>query len=395
MALWVRCFEVVVVVFSVVCLMRSVKFAFVTMLALLITACSTIPGGEVYISEADKKASAQTPSITLEQIEFKKITAQNVGTITIKKRIARRNPKLEAKVKNYSYTIGPGDVLNVTVWEHPELLNLGSQDAKIIVNGFLVDAEGYIFYPYVGRFYVKGKTINEVRSSLSEALAKYVKNPQLSVVISKFLSKKVYLTGQIARPLPQVLTDQATTLLDAINNAGGVNSNADLDDVVVVRKGRRVHIDYYAMMHFGDMRENVLLKAGDQIHVARKKTKLAYLMGQVTAPTAIPISNEIVTLAEALGRALGINELSADASAVYIIRKSKQKGKVAKVFMLDLSNMAAMVLASRFEIKPEDVVYVSKAPIVKWNQFMSVVSPSLSGIRDLITTQAAISGALK
>ena len=57
--------------------------------------------------------------------------------------------------------------------------------------------------------------------------------------------------------------------------------------------------------------------------------------------------------------------------------KTSKKGKIAKVYMLDLSNMVAMVLAAKFELQNEDMVYIAKAPIVKWNQFLSIISPSL------------------
>ncbi len=373
--------------------MRFVKFSIVAFLLSILSACTLVPGGEVFISAADKKLSNQTPSITVEQIEFQKITAQNTRGIAVKARKPYRNFKLEQQVKNYSYKVGAGDVLTIIVWEHPELLNLGTRESVIPVKGFQIDSKGFIFYPFVGNYQVAGKTIFAIRKGLGEALKKYVKQPQLDVSVLKYASQKIHLTGQFARPLPIPLQGQAITLLDAVNLAGGATPRANLSDVVVIRKGQRRIIDLYALLHFGDMRQNILLRDGDQIHVPSQKPKYAYVMGQVASPQPVPITPEGVTLAEALGKARGINEITANASAVYVIRDSKMAGKVAKVYLLDLSNMAAMVLASKFELKSEDVVYVSKSPIVKWNQLLSVVRPSLTSTREIISTQAAVGAA--
>ncbi|NRA85959.1 MAG: polysaccharide biosynthesis/export family protein [Rhizobiales bacterium] len=367
------------------------KLYFLIISTLLLSACAIVPGGEVYIGKEAEALSKKTPSITTEQIEFHKITAQNTKKTATKKHRPYRNFKLEQQVKSYSYKVGAGDVLQVTVWEHPELLNLGATGLPAI--GFQIDSRGYIFYPYVGRFQVAGKSVNGVRTSLSEALSKYIENPQLDVRVTKYAAKKVYLTGQVVKPLPLTLSGQAITLLDAINQAGGVTKNANLDDVVVIRKGKRRHIDLYALMHFGDMRQNILLRDGDQIHVADQKVKYAYMMGQVRSPIAVQLPDRGVTLAEALGKAGGINELTANAKAVYVIRESHQKGMVAKVHMLDLSNMAAMVLAAKFELKNEDVVYVAKSPIVKWNQLLSVITPSLTSLNSIATTKTNLNTA--
>lgn len=355
--------------------MRFFKSSFMIVAAIFLTACAIVPGGEVYISDADRKLSDETPSITVEQIEFQKITASNISPKINKRRQPHRNAKLERQVANYNYKVGSGDILQVTVWEHPELLNLGQDGLPAI--GFMIDSQGKIFYPYVGRIHILGKTVFDIRDQLSEALSKYIENPQLDVTVTDYSAHKIYLTGEVANVGPLIMQGQAITLLDAITQAGGVSQNADMDDIVVVRNGQRRHIDLFAMLHYGDMRENIILHSNDQIHVAFKKPKFAFVMGQVDNRVTITISPDGTTLAEALGRASGMNELTANASAVYVIRDSHKKGKVAKVYMLDLSNMAAMVLASKFDIISQDVVYIAKSPIIKWNQLLSVINPSL------------------
>lgn len=375
--------------------MRLFKLYIVICLGLLISSCALVPGGDIYLSEADRKISEQTPSITVEQIEFSKITAQNTKRKYTKLHEPHRNLGLEQQVKNYTYKIGAGDVLKVIVWEHPELLNLGTQDAAIPVSGFDVDSKGYIFYPYVGRFHVEGQSVFALQVSLSEALSKFIESPQLSVTVVGFASKKIYLTGQFVKPAPIVMGKQAITLFDAVIRAGGLKTTADLDNIVVIRDGARRHVDLFSMVQFGDMRENMLLKDGDQIHVAAQKPKYVHVMGQVGVPISIPMTAEGVSLAQALAAARGINEITANAAAIYVIRESHIIGKVAKIHMLDLSNMAAMVLAAKFELQNEDVVYIAKAPIVKWNQLLSIVKPSLGVPGSLNSVKASVQNILK
>ncbi len=375
--------------------MRFSKLSIVAFASLLLAACAIVPGGDVYISEQDQKVNAQSPSISVEQIEFVKLTSENTKRKTVKLRKPYRNFKLEARVDKYSYRVGAGDVLKVSVWEHPELLNLGTSETVIPVVGFQVDSRGKIFYPHVGVYHVGGRTVFAIREGLREALSQFVKNPQLDVTVIKYVANKIYMTGQLAKPIPIVMQGQAITLLDAINSAGGVSSKADLNDIVVIRKGKRRHIDLYAMLHYGDMRQNILLQSGDQIHVGATKPKYAHIMGQVVTPSTISISPEGVSLADGLASSRGINELTADAKAIYIIRESKIKGKVAKVYMLDLSNMAAMVLAAKFDLKAEDVVYIAKSPIVKWNQLLSVIRPTMSLVDAVSTTRNSVNNILK
>ncbi|MGB5235808.1 MAG: polysaccharide biosynthesis/export family protein, partial [Candidatus Macondimonas sp.] len=93
-----------------------------------------------------------------------------------------------------AYRIGPQDVLNVLVWDHPELSNPMGNFQDIQSMGRLVREDGTIFFPYAGVVQVAGKTVEEIRLDLERKLTPFIQSPQVDVRVVGFRSKKVYVT---------------------------------------------------------------------------------------------------------------------------------------------------------------------------------------------------------
>ena len=355
----------------------KIKHNYLSAIAVTIalTGCS-VPGGDISID--DSVFTMIEPFELGERINIHQITPALLATQRLPAPVAKTNPALEQLTKSYVYHIGVGDVLNITVWDHPELTIPAGQFRSTDQSGNWVHADGSIFYPYVGKVKVVGMTVQQVRATLAKRLSKYIENPQIDINVAAFRSKHAYVTGEVQQPGVFPISNIPLTLLDAVNHAGGLSANADWRSVTLTQNGSDERIDLYALYKLGDMSQNRLLGANDVIHVSRNDNLKVFVMGEVNTPITAPMGREGMTLAEALSSAKGINERQADASGIFVLRQNGEYLDDIDVYQLNAKNAAAMVMAARFELRPSDVVYVTAEPVARWNRVITQILPALS-----------------
>jgi polysaccharide export outer membrane protein len=313
--------------------------------------------------------------------------------------VSRRDTTLDASLvdavvgerEGDAYRLGPGDSLLVAVYGHPELSiapfvssGVGGQGGRPV--GLLVDNDGSVQLPLIGRILVNERTSEEVQELLVRDLAVYIKEPSVAVQVLFAGNIRYYLLGQFTNPGLKY-SDRPLGLLEALTLGGSVDlEHASLISAYVARKGKKLPVDFRRLVLDGDLRQNVRLKSGDVVVVPDRQNEQAFVFGGVSGsnPTggAVPFVNGRLTLLQALARiGFGQSErLQCDLSDVHVIRSSGDRGEL---FVVD----AAAIMdgdAANFELAPGDVIFVPPAAIASWNQALSLLLPSLQTIGGIL-----------
>lgn len=274
-----------------------------------------------------------------------------------------------------AYRIGAGDTLYVTVWDHPELtVPAGSQQQGSLA-GRLVQADGTLFYPYIGQVHAEGKTPTELRSEITQRLAKYVESPQVDVSVLTYASRRVWITGATVNSTTVALGIAPLTLNDALSQAGVNPTQADLSGIQLTRDGTSYEIDLEHLAQQSGGRQ-IYLKAGDNLYVPNLDRKEVFVVGEVTLPGAYNFRTGDISLSQALGRARGLAQTTANGNAVYVIRGSRDlQQQPSLIYQLEARSPAGFAVASQFKLRPGDVVFVGAAGITRWSRFVNQLLP--------------------
>lgn len=158
-----------------------------------------------------------------------------------------------------TYVIGTDDILAIVFWELP------SHGAEVGVR-----PDGKITLPLLNEVQAAGLTPEQLRASITAAAARYIREPQVSVIVKQINSRRVYVTGQVNKPGPYPLT-QPTTVLQMIAMAGGMSDFAKKNKVAIMRtedgQTKNFKFNYNDVIEGKKLEQNIVLQPGDTVVV--------------------------------------------------------------------------------------------------------------------------------
>lgn len=290
-------------------------------------------------------------------------------------------------------TVGVGDVLEIRVYEVGVTLFGGTRTAgenfdpsarAEIFPAVVVAGDGTIKLPFTGRLDVAGRTPREIQALVEGAYRGKSQLPQVLVAVRDNLSETVFVSGDVRRPGRIALTLQRERLLDAIATAGGASTRTQDMVVRFTRAGQTVEQRLDRIVSGAP--DDVVLTAGDRIQLIQQPQTYVVL-GASNRVSQVPFDQTDVTLAEAIARAGGPNDNTADPRSVFVFRyvpaDGASEGNVAAaevpvVYRVDLMQPASYFLAQRFAMRNRDVVYMSNAPINRTAKAVGILNQLFS-----------------
>jgi polysaccharide biosynthesis/export protein len=298
-----------------------------------------------------------------------------------------------------SYRIGAGDVLEVSIWESPpaSLFGTGGVETRAgastarptVFPEQMVNVQGTINIPFVGMVRAAGRTPQEIERDIVQGLKGKANQPQALVRVTRNASLYVTVMGEVANSVRMPLTAQGERLLDALAVAGGVKQPVGKMTLQITR-GTQVR-----SMPLGNVIEdpgqNVVLQPGDVVTALNQPLSFTVL-GATTKNEEINFEAQGISLAQALGRAGGLQDARADARAVFLFRfedpaalieppaadatrtATTPERRVPVIYRVDLRDPASFFVAQGFPIRNRDVMYVANAPAAELQKFLNILS---------------------
>lgn len=185
---------------------------------------------------------------------------QQLGVLFLLALIAAPTWAANEPVLTQGYTLQPGDIVSVSVWQEPGLEQL-----------VLVRPDGGMSFPLAGDLKAGGLTIDALSDAIKQKLSKYIPNPVVTVTLQEIPGNRVYVTGRVNRPGDFPIVSRDVTVMQALAMAGGLTPFADEKNIKVLRKEngvqRSISFNYKKVMRGELLGQNISLQAGDVIIV--------------------------------------------------------------------------------------------------------------------------------
>lgn len=283
--------------------------------------------------------------------------------------------QLIASSNKNEYRIAQGDILSIVLVGYPDMAAAGA-------NGYPVDQQGFVQFPLVGRVKASGMSVPQFTATLQSKLQRYLKYSDPQVKIINYRGNKFFIDGEVTKPGEFAIEDAPVSLYSAISMAGGATAKGDANSLVLNRKGRNYNIGLQALKQIGSSGNQIYLQDGDSIHVNSQSRNTVYVLGEFGQVKPVPILEQGLSLAQVVGESQGLNSFTANAAKIYVVRDNPGY-QLTNIYYVNMQTITNLALANRFEMHPNDIVYVDPTGLTRWNRVLNSLLPSSTAIRSL------------
>lgn len=370
-------------------LQRFSKAAAVALCALSVSGCAFLST----TGPSTKAIQSQTPAAGEETIQV-----VDVSSDIARRLLAQRRQYLFSETFGLSPApdlgLGPGDGVEIDVWEAPPaaLFASGSTDTRTVapgarptlINEQMVDREGYISVPFIGKIKASGQTLAALADDVGKRLTGKANQPQVSVRLTKNRSSSVTVIGEVTGSIKFPLTPGGERLLDALAAAGGVRQPINKMTLQLTRGSEYHSLPMDTVIR--DPQQNVPLRAGDVITAIFQPLSFTAL-GATGKNEEVSFEAQGITLAQALARSGGLLDSRSDARGLFIFRFEPESaldwprrpvavtpdGRVPVIYRVDLQDPASFFVMQSFAVNNGDILYVSNAPAAELQKFLNLI----------------------
>jgi len=316
-----------------------------------------------------------------------------------------------------STIIGRGDVLQVNIWEAPPAVlfgvstSFGTEDAtsaiasplggmsqQTSIPDMMVDDAGNVRIPFAGTIHAAGLSPRQLESEIVARLRGKAHEPQAIVQITRNANSDVTLVGEVATNSRVPLTPHGERLLDVLAAAGGVKTPINKTTIQITRGNRVVTMPMETIVR--DPAQNITLQPSDIVTAISQSYSFTAL-GEAGTSAEVPFEATGITLAQALGRAGGLNPDRADVHGVFLFRlenpdalppgiastaRRTADGRIPVIYVVNLADPASLFVAQTFPVRDKDVLYISRAPLSDLQRFVSIAASMVFPVVNLSRT---------
>lgn len=357
-----------------------------------LSGCGTLPDWVSSSGASRQQVQESRESGRVEGIELVDVNDALARKLAESKKLDRFADVFPSTSSN-NYLIGPGDVIEVSVWEAPPAMLFGAVvlDPKagptttrvVTFPEQMVTPEGTITMPFAGHVSVKGRSTQEIEADIGRRLQGKANHPQVLVRVIKNNTSNVTVVGEVNNSTLLALTPKGERLLDTLAASGGVKQPVNRMAIQLTRENLTATMALDAIIR--DPRQNILLKPGDVVTALFQPQSFSVL-GATGKNEEIPFEAQGISLAQALARSGGLSDSRADARGVFIFRfedtklvdsrRSAEKavnGTTPVVYQVNLRDPASFFVTQNFPIQNRDVIYVSNSPAAEFEKFLRLV----------------------